>query len=449
VPLGLIWNTGIVSKRYVFAVVTGLVIAAFALCAGLPASRALASARQSDAWRQWGGPSRNFVVDAAPLADAWPEDGPAQVWRRPLGDGHSSILVENGRLYTMYRPAPKGAGPWAGEEAVVALDEATGKTVWEYHYPARPLAFRFGAGPYSTPLIVGRRLFALGTNNQLHALDTQTGAVLWFHDLVKEFGALETLIRPAVKAGMSASPLAFRDTVIVPAGGPGQSVMAFRQDSGEVVWRSGDFNVSQASPILIDVDGEIQLVVFGGLDVNGLDPVTGRVLWSHPHDTSGDMNISTPLWTEGNLLFVSSAYNGGSRMIRLIRDDGRTRSEERWFTNQLRLHIGNALRIDNAIIGSNGDFGPSFITALDVSTGERLWQDRSFARAQFLQTGDTLIILDEDGTLGLARASRKGLEVLARSEILSNVAWTIPTLVGTSLYARDRREIVKIDLPTP
>ena len=105
-------------------------------------------------------------------------------------------------------------------------------------------------------------------------------------------------------------------------------------------------------------------------------------------------------------------------------------------------------RIDDAIIGSNGDFGPAFITALDVMTGERLWQDRSFARAQFLHADGKLVILDEDGTLGLARASRAGLDVLARTEILSNLTWTIPTLVGSSIYARDRREIVKVDLPT-
>jgi len=135
-------------------------------------------------------------------------------------------------------------------------------------------------------------------------------------------------------------------------------------------------------------------------------------------------------------------------MIQLGRDGARTLAEERWFTNQLRLHIGNALRIDDAILGSNGDFGPAFITALDVETGERLWQDRSFARAQFLYADGKLVILDEDGTLGLARASRTGIEVLARTEILSNLAWTIPTLVGSTIYARDRREIVKVELPT-
>src|SRR5262245_18499738 len=42
------------------------------------------------AWRQWGGPYRNFTVPNAGLVDSWPEGGPRMVWSRPLGPGHSS-----------------------------------------------------------------------------------------------------------------------------------------------------------------------------------------------------------------------------------------------------------------------------------------------------------------------------------------------------------------------
>ncbi|MPY88280.1 MAG: PQQ-binding-like beta-propeller repeat protein [Luteitalea sp.] len=405
----------------------------------------------TDPWLQWGGPQRNFVVESASLARSWPAEGPRRVWSRPLGDGHSAILVDEGRLYTMYRPAPSQPDPeWADEEIVIALDEATGETIWEHRYPARPLDFKFGAGPYATPLIVGQRLFTVGTNNQLFAFDKTTGKVEWSRDLVKELGAQERLIRPAIKAGISSSPLEYGDTLIVMAGGQGQAVMAFDQATGKVVWKSGDFNISQASPILIDVEGETQLVAFGGMDVNGLDPATGRLLWSHAHDTSGDMNISTPLWSPDNLLFVTSAYDGGSRMLRLVRNGTSTRVDEQWFTNRLRVHIGTVIRLDDFIVGSSGDFGPTPMTAIDVKSGELLWQDRSFSRANLLNAGGKLVILDEDGVLGLAEATRTGLEVLARAEdVLTSRAWTVPSLVGSSLYARDRQQIVKIDLPTP
>ena len=47
-------------------------------------------------WPQWGGPTRDFVSRAT-IASSWPEAGPRQMWRRPLGDGFASI-VSNGTL---------------------------------------------------------------------------------------------------------------------------------------------------------------------------------------------------------------------------------------------------------------------------------------------------------------------------------------------------------------
>ena len=82
---------------------------------------------------------------------------------------------------------------------MIALDAATAETVWEYGYPSQPMDFTVGAGPHASPLIVGGRLFTTGTNKQLHAFDTRTGAVLWSHDLVAEFDAPTTLIRTGVK----------------------------------------------------------------------------------------------------------------------------------------------------------------------------------------------------------------------------------------------------------
>lgn len=91
-----------------------------------PGQTALASAPE---WPQWGGPSRNFKVQSGALKDSWPTGGPKQLWSRPLGEGHSAILVDNGKLYTMY-----GSGT---RETVIALDAATGRTLWEFPYEDR------------------------------------------------------------------------------------------------------------------------------------------------------------------------------------------------------------------------------------------------------------------------------------------------------------------------
>ena len=247
--------------------------------------------------------------------------------------------------------------------------------------------------------------------------------------------------------GYTCSPILHNGLVIVTMGGPDQAVAAFDAQTGKLAWKGGYFVWAPASPILIDVDGQTQLVVFGGDVITGMDPANGRVLWSHPHKTDWGLNISTPVWSAGDhLLFVSSAYGTGSRALELRQKDGKTAVVEKWVSRRMRVHIGTVIRIGDYVYGSSGDFGPAVISAVDMKTGAIAWQDRSFSRAQMLYADGKLVVLDEDGTLGLATVSPHGLTVLARANVLTNLAWTPPTLVGTSLYVRDRKTMAAFDL---
>ena len=404
--------------------------------------------RQAEAvWRQWGGPGRDFIVEGPALANDWPEAGPPALWSRPLGVGHSAILADGGLLFTMYRlGSPERSGPWEERETVVALDAATGETVWEHTYPSRVENFSYGAGPHGTPLIVGDRLFTIGTNKQLYAFDKRSGEVLWHHDLIADFGAPPLLLRPVVTAGYGCSLIAYREWIICTVGGPGQSVMAFRQDDGVVVWRGGDFLFSQAPPALITVSGEQQLVVVGGASVNGMDPDTGEVLWAVPHDPGNDLNMTGGLWGDNNVLFVSSGYKAGSQGIRLTRAAETTRAEVLWFSPRVQLMFLNTIRMGDWVYGTDGAFGPKFMTAVNVETGEQAWRERGFGHASMLHADGKFIIMDEDGDLVLATMSPQEMQTLARASIFETTSWTVPTLVGTTLYARDRARIVALDL---
>ena len=408
-------------------------------------------------WLQWGGPNRDFLIESPALADSWPDAGPPVLWTRPLGTGHSAIIADDGRLYTMYRGGNgksaggggRTQGPFDAEEAVIALDARPGATLWEHRYPSRREDFSFGAGPHSTPLVVGDRLFTIGTNQQLFAFDKRSGTVLWSRDFITDFGAPELLIRPAVKTGYGCSPLAYRDTIICSVGGPGQSVMAFRQSDGAVMWKSGHFLTSAAAPILIEIGGETQAVFLAGGTVTGIDPDDGRVLWSTPHDPGNDLNCATPLWGRDNILFVSSAYKAGSRALQLRHEAGTTFADELWFTNRVRFMFLNAIRLGDYVYGTTGDFGPAFLTALNVKTGQAAWQHRGFGRASLIHADGKAIIMDEDGDLALARLAPEGVTVLAQARIFDTTSWTAPTLVGATLYARDRQKIVALDLGDP
>jgi hypothetical protein len=110
------------------------------------------------------------------------------------------------------------------------------------------------------------------------------------------------------------------------------------------------------------------------------------------------------------------------------------------------VHIGNLLRIGDAVYGSSGDFGPAPLTAMDAKTGKVLWQDRTFPKATLLYADGKLIVVDEDGNLSLATVSPGGVKVLSRAALLHSNAWTAPALVDTTLYVRDRQSMMALDL---
>src|SRR4051812_2398511 len=223
-----------------------------ALAAALHASAAMPSAQLQPAqqpasvWAQWGGPNRNFVSDARGLASSWSAAGPTRLWSRALGEGHSAIVSDGARLYTMYRPLGLlAAVRRSQEEVIVAIDPASGATQWEYRFPSPTSGVDFseGAGPHSTPLVAGDRVFAVGSRKELFALDKTNGHVLWMHDMIKEFGA------GASGRGYSCSPLLYGETIILTMGGAGQALAAFNQRTGGLIWKAGNFDTSPASPI--------------------------------------------------------------------------------------------------------------------------------------------------------------------------------------------------------
>lgn len=386
-------------------------------------------------WAQWGGPHRNFISDTKGLATTWPATGPRRLWQRDLGEGYSAIAVEGGMLFTMYR---KG-----DNEVAIALDAATGKTVWEYSYAA-PFSPEYdmtnGPGPHATPLVSGNMVFTSGATGKLNCLDKKTGKVLWSHDLIKEFQGTVRV------NGYSCSPIAYKDTVVMMVGGPSSSLVAFNRQNGSVVWKKHDFRNSTSSPIVINVDGQDQLVAFMWSDIVGVDPNNGNLLWSHPHPAEHGLNTSTPIWGPDNLLFMSSGYGGGSRVLKLTRAGDKTTVEELWANSLMRIHFTNAIRVGDFVYGSSGDFGPAPFTAVNVKTGNVVWRNRSFPRASFIFADGRFIILDEDGHLLLATATAEGLTVTSKAELLQNQSWTVPSLSGTHLYLRDRKNIIALEL---
>ena len=369
-----------------------LTLLAAPACAVVLAAIAGAAQTPPQNWNQWGGPDSKFprVPNVGGLADTWPASGPPVIWTRPLGTGHSAIVVDDGRLFTMYRTGNGRAklGPWNDAEVVVALDAKTGATIWEHTYPARTgyEDFSFGPGPHATPLVVGDRVFTIGHESatvRVRQTHGQGPLVARPHQGVQIAGAADS---PGRQSRLRLQPyriprhdhLQRRRTGTVRDGVP-----AVRRRGRVEERRLSDVR-RRADP---DPDRRAAAgrVLSAAARSTGLDPADGRILWSHPHDPGNDLNCSTPLFGPDNVLFVSSAYQAGSRAIQLTAATASiTNADELWFTNRVRFMFLSAIRVGDFVYGTTGDFGPAFLTALNIKTGESAWQVRGFARASLL-----------------------------------------------------------------
>jgi outer membrane protein assembly factor BamB len=410
------------------------------------AASAAAPAPAGQPWLRWGGPTHDFIVPSTGLASSWPADGPPRLWSRTLGDGYSGISEENGILYTGYRSG--------SDDVITALDAQSGKTIWETKYAAKftnSWSDGVGPGPYAMPQVIGDRIVTASGTGLIHSLDKKTGKIVWTHDLYNEFDGTQ------LGFGYSSHPLPYKDTLIVLVGGGGilsrftggGAIIAFKQRDGAIVWKANSFTNAHSSPMLINVDGQQQVVALLAAEVMGFDPNNGKMLWRHPHPTGNGLAISQPVWGPDNILFVSSAYGTGSRALELHQANGTTTVRELWASPRIQLHFGTAIRRGDFIYLSSGHSGPAFMTAVNVKTGQVAWQQRGFAKAQLLYADGKFVMVDEDGALALATATPENFSVLAKTYLLKRIAWTPPTLVGTRLYVRDRNTIVALDLGAP
>jgi outer membrane protein assembly factor BamB len=364
--------------------------------------------------------------------------------------GYSAIVYDDGVLYTMYRKQITDR-----DEYVVALEADTGREIWKHKNSAsvvEPPDQRWGGqGPNSTPLVVGDQLFAVGSRSVLHCFDKKTGEVHWKHDLVSEFGA--PLDR---HVGYCCSPIAYKDMVIVSAGRPAAEegaapdsqregapmFIAFEQATGKVAWKSPTYTVNYSSPIMINFAGRDQLVFCTGEGLIGVDPAKGDLLWHHRMEVRHAS--VTPVWNGSDVIFytASGAQGSSGRAVRLIESAGQIVAEEAWNSRKVRIGQPTPVPVGDHFYGSTD----RLLLAVNFETGKRVWAKRGFPTASCVHADGKLLILDQDGWLTLATATPEGLMVHSKCQVTEPYSFTVPTLVGTTLYVRDRKHIMALDV---
>jgi outer membrane protein assembly factor BamB len=435
---------------------------------------ALSSPAMADDWPQWLGPQRDGVWRENGILQKFPAGGPKVLWRYKIGGGYAGPAVADGLVYVSDRLLDAGQtdpeNPFKttnslGKERILCLESATGKPVWEDSIQCK-YTISYPCGPRATPLVNGGKVYFLGAMGHILCNDAKTGKRLWLKDLCKEYE-----VRPPLW-GFSAHPLIDGDDLICLVGKK-PVVVAVDKNTGKEKWRALELEAAQIGycpPMIYTFGGKRQLIIWHPESVNGLDPDTGKVLWSHEWKVNANMTIPTPRQI-GDRLFLTGFYCGcrllevGADSVKEIwRSNGR--GEQPKQTDKLHSVMSTPV-IDNGYIYGTCSYGE--LRCLSLADGKRVWSDLTatgaggtptrWGNAFLVPNGDRYFLFNEKGDLIIARLTPKGYQEIDRAHLLDStgqlaamfggarkVVWSHPAFAGKTVFARNDKEIVAVSL---
>jgi outer membrane protein assembly factor BamB len=379
-------------------------------------------------WTNFRGPKRDGKYDETPVSTNWPANGLPVIWKQPVGVGHSSFAVADGKAYTIEQRR--------NQEVVAAYDLGTGRELWAQKWNAE-YTDSTGDGPRTTPTWDQGRIYALGATGELRSLDANSGAVIWGKNILSDNQARN------LPWAMAASPLIVDDKVIVlPGGANGKSVVAYNKMTGAPVWKVLDDPQAYVSPMLVELAGRRQIVVVSASRVVGLAPENGSLLWSYSWGTEMGINVSQPIMVDQNRFFISSGYGKGAALVE-VKGSGKSYTATTiWENNNMKNKFNSSVLHNGYVYGLD----EGIMVCLDVNTGERKWKEGRYGYGQVLLAGGHLIVTSDQGDIALVKASPDKYTEVARFSALQGQMWNYPAIASGRLLIRNSNEMAAYDI---
>lgn len=380
-------------------------------------------------WPQWRGPQGDGIVREEGLAEKWP-DALKPLWTADAGTGFATPVAKEGKVYLFTMIDKK--------DALICYDAESGRELWRQSTGAGWTGDH--PGPRATPTIGGGRIYTYGATGELMARDLAGGEPVWQTNILKETKSGN------LGWGVSSSPLVTGEAVYVQGGSGGPVALRLSTADGSIKWKSQATGVaSYAPPVLIDVDGRPQLIVFAAQAVVAMEPESGKTIWSYPWPTSYDVNAATPIYHEGQL-FVTSGYGHGSLMLRV----SKAKAEKLWESKAIMGRFVTPVLDAGQLYGT--DEGGA-LKCLNWSDGKVRWEakgrdQRLGMGGTYVRWGDKLIALGENGTLYLLKATPEGQESIGQIKAFQGAGevWAAPIVSQGRLYVRGGGRLACFDI---
>ena len=396
----------------------------------VPAVLVLASQSPAADWPQFLGPNRDSTTPE--IVKAWTEK-PKELWKKEVGEAHSSPIVANGVVYAFAKVKGKEA------EALSAYDAKTGELKWEKSYERPKFRPPFGEGPRGTPTFSGDSVYTIGSTGILVRWDAKSGDLKWQVDTLKEFGAKN------ITFGISTSPTVVGKHAILMVGGKGAGIVGFDIETGKVAWQATDDGASYASPILSGSKNP-ELVFLTASHVRALSADTGKETWKLPFVDKLLESSTTPV--KIGELYVAGSVTVGSIALKIENGE----AKQVWKNPKLTCYFSTPVAVGDDLYMVNGEAtfpgGTLILRCVDSKTGDIRWEKKDVGtyHAALVKTGDGKLLMHDDrGSLQLIEPNAKEYKELAKAKLCGET-WAHPAISDGALYIRDNKYLYAFEL---
>ncbi|MGB4712262.1 MAG: PQQ-binding-like beta-propeller repeat protein, partial [Fuerstiella sp.] len=413
----------------------------------------------ADNWPHWRGIGGNGVASNASPPTEWSDTKNVKWKVRIPGRGSGSPVIWEDRVFVTTAVPAAGdqseaaaANPGQGRNRggrggsqlqnlqfkVMCFNRKDGKLLWEkIATEALPHQETHSTNGFASasPCTDGEHVYAHFGSRGLYCY-TMDGTLVWERN---DLGQMET----RNSFGEGSSPTLADDKIIVPWDHEGQSsIFALNKLTGKTIWKTNrDEPTCWATPLVIEHDGQQQVIMNGQTCARSYDLETGKELWRCGGQT--ERPVACPVAADG-LVFVGSGHRGS--FLAAFRPDGKGDIEGTqhvvWTTNRDTPDIASLLLSSGRLYFHKGKTG--ILTCVDAATGKPHFEASRVSGlnslyASPIAAGGYIFSTDRSGTTVVIKDSDK-LEIVATNSVGETVDAT-PAPVDNELFIRGEQHL--------
>ena len=394
------------------------------------------SATSSTDWPRWRGPNADGVADGRRLPTHWSRVENVSWSVKLPGWGTSSPVIYGDRLFVTSQVERDG------KKSLLTLcfHRDTGAEMWRHD---------FGLGvdqqthhksnlAVNTPAVTENAVYVAFGNADV-ARYSHDGKLIWVTPYMEIFGD------PKMAWGYGVSPVVLEDSVLLPWDhhkGPCY-LIGLDKRTGRIVWKKDrPIGTSHSTPLLVEHDGQADILVSGKSRLTAFDARTHTELWKYGEGEGpfngeivvspiyGDGMVFLQLWRQSPIHAIRLAGNGQPPELVWVSDKPGPQEPSPLYYRGFLYSL-----MDNGVL-----------VCIDGKTGKEVYRKRlggSDCNSSPIASDGQIYLSDNEGTTFVVKAGPE-FELLATNSLGERITAS-PAISGNKLFYRTDSHVFCIE----